>query len=172
MILNIDNDLKIKCWDFLSKNNMGNRHSANGNKEQQFVGLLGEITIKNYFGVKHNWVNGFDGGYDFIYNNKKIDVKTMGRNVTPKDFYVNNFISFQKNFHCDYYIFTSLNKKTNELFICGYLSKKDLLEKATLYKKGTIRNRENGTTFKMKTDTYEIKNSFLNQIKYFINETR
>ena len=43
MILSIPYELKLKCWDYLSKNNMGNRHSANGNREQQFVGLLGEV---------------------------------------------------------------------------------------------------------------------------------
>ena len=172
MILKIDNNLKIKCWKYLKENNLGNRHSANGNKEQQFVGLIGEIITKKYFGIEHKWLKGFDGGYDFIYNNKKIDVKTMGRNVTPKDFYVNNFISFQKDFDCDYYILTSLNKKTNELFICGYLSKTELLDKAILYKKGAIRHRENGTTFKMKADTFEIKNNLLNKIKNFKNEIR
>ena len=165
MIFKISNDLKIQCWEFLKNNNLGNRHTANGNKEQQLVGLIGEIITKKYFGVKHKWVNGFDGGFDFIYNNKKIDVKTMGRNVTPKKFYVNNFIALQKDFDCDYYIFTSLNKIKNELCICGYVSKKELLEKSILYKKGAIRHRENGTTFKMKADTYEIKNNLLNEIK-------
>ena len=29
---------------------MGNRHSANGNREQQFVGLLGEVITKDVFG--------------------------------------------------------------------------------------------------------------------------
>ena len=165
MILKVSNELKIKCWDYLSKNNMGNRHSANGNKEQQLVGLLGEIVVKEYFGIKHEWLKGFDGGFDFIYKGNKIDVKTMGRNVDPKEFYVNNFISFQKDFDCDYYIFTSLNKKTNQLKICGYVSKKELLEKSILYKKGDIRYREDGTNFKMKADTYEIKNSSLNKIQ-------
>ena len=58
------------------------------------------------------------------------------------------------------------------MFICGYLSKKELLDKAILYKKGAIRHRENGTTFKMKADTFEIKNSLLNQIKNLKYETR
>ena len=163
--------LKQMVWDFLNENNIGNRKEANGNKEEQFVGLIGEIMIKEVFNVQHEWSVGFDGGFDFEYKGLKIDVKTMGRNVDIKDFYVNNFIGFQKNFDCDIYIFCSLNKKTNELTICGYETKIELLKKATLYKKGDVRTRSNGTTFEMKADTYEIKNSDLLNISnlfYFI----
>ena len=76
MILDIPYNLKVECWEYLSKNNMGNRHSANGNKEQQFVGLIGEVLTKSIFGLKHKYINGFDGGFDLEYKGKKIDVKT------------------------------------------------------------------------------------------------
>ena len=165
MNLKIQKELKVKCWDFLKKNNLGNRLEANGNKEQQFVGLIGEIMVVNLFGLEYKFSQGFDGGFDFIYKGKRIDVKTMGRTVDPKPYFVNNFIAFQKDFNCDYYIFTSLNKKTNELTICGYLSKEDLLKKSTLYKKGTKRTRTNGTSFILKADTYEIENFNLKKYK-------
>jgi hypothetical protein len=158
MNLKIPKELKVKCWNFLKKNNLGNRLEANGNKEQQFVGLIGEIMVVNLFGLEYKFSQGFDGGFDFIYKGKRIDVKTMGRTVEPKPYFVNNFIAFQKDFNCDYYIFTSLNKKTNELTICGYLSKEDLL-------KGTKRTRTNGTSFILKTDTYEIENFNLKKYK-------
>ena len=165
MNLKIPKELKVKCWNFLKKNNLGNRLEANGNKEQQFVGLIGEIMVVNLFGLEYKFSQGFDGGFDFIYKGKRIDVKTMGRTVDPKPYFVNNFIAFQKDFNCDYYIFTSLNKKTNELTICGYLSKEDLLKKSTLYKKGTKRTRTNGTSFVLKADTYEIENFNLKKYK-------
>lgn len=165
MILDIPIDLKIECWDYLSKNNMGNRHSANGNREQQFVGLLGEILTKQFFGLSHKYTIGFDGGFDFNYNGKRIDVKTMGRTVDMKPHFVHNFICFQKDFDCDIYIFNSLNKKNNNLEICGWVTKDDLINKSILYKKGDIRNRDNGSSFEMKADTYEIENRLLNNIK-------
>ena len=90
MNINIPKDLKLKCWNYLQKNNMGNRHSANGNKEEQLVGLLGEVLTKQLFNIEHKFSNGFDGGYDFIYKENKIDVKTMGRTVNVKDYFVNN----------------------------------------------------------------------------------
>ncbi len=168
MILDITEELKLKCWNYLQNNNMGNRHSANGNKEQQFVGLVGEILTKNLFNIKHKFTQGFDGGYDFVYKKQKIDIKTMGRTVNVKDYFVHNFIAFQENYNCDLYIFNSLNKKNNKLNICGWITKKDLLNKSMFYKKGTIRKRSNGTSFKMKADTYEIKNNQLNNIKELI----
>ena len=160
----IPNKLKNDVWQYLNENNIGNRFEFNGNKEQQFVGLVGEIIIKRLFGLDHEFKNGFDGGFDFVYKGLKIDVKTMGRNVDVKDYFVNNFVAHQKQFDCDIYIFCSLNKKTNELTICGFLSKKQLLKLAVLYKKGDKRKRSNGTTFQIKTDSYEIQNKNLKNI--------
>jgi len=40
--------------------------------------------------------------------------------------------------------------------------KREYLEKAEFYKKGTIRTRDNGTTFRTKTDLYELENKYLN----------
>jgi len=168
MILNVPKELKYNCWEYLSENNLGNRHSANGNKEQQFVGLLGEILTKEFFGLNHIYSNGFDGGFDFIYKDKKIDVKTMGRTVNVKPYFVHNFIAFQKDFDCDIYIFNSLNKKTNILEICGWVTKEDLISKSNFYKKGDIRIRDDGTTFVMKADTFELENKLLNNINLLL----
>jgi len=66
MTLNVPKELKLKCWDYLQNNNMGNRHSANGNKENQLVGLVGEILTKQIFNIEHKFINGFDGGFDFF----------------------------------------------------------------------------------------------------------
>ena len=44
-------------------------------------------------------------------------------------------------------------------------NKKELKERSIFYKKGTIRKRSNGSSFKMKADTFEIKNNMLNNIK-------
>ena len=83
----IPNKLKTEVWEYLNENNIGNRFEFNGNKEQQFVGLVGEIIIKRLFGLDHEFKNGFDGGFDFVYKGLKIDVKTMGRNVDVKDYF-------------------------------------------------------------------------------------
>ena len=53
MILDVDSKLKKEVWSFLKENNIANRSKADGNKEEQFVGLLGEILIKNHFNIEH-----------------------------------------------------------------------------------------------------------------------
>ena len=123
MTIEIPKQLKLKCWNYLKNNNMGNRHSANGNKEQQFVGLIGEVLTKKIFKKMHTFENGFDGGYDFIHRTNKIDVKTMGRTVDVKDYFVHNFIAFQETYDCDIYIFNSLNKKIKNLIYVDGLQK-------------------------------------------------
>lgn len=161
----IQTELKNDVWQFINNNNLGNRHEFNGSKEQQFVGLVGEVIIKMLFNIKHEFKKGFDGGFDFQYKGLKIDVKTMGRNVDVKDYFVNNFVAHQLKFNCDIYIFCSLNKLKNELTICGYLTKKELLQKSIYRKKGETMTRSNGTSFALKTDNFQIQNKELKNIE-------
>jgi len=158
----IPDEMKRTAWSFLEKNNMGNRHTANGNKEEQYVGLLGEMMVAKIFNIDHKLSPGFDGGFDFIIKGLKADVKTMGRNVDVKMYYVNNFIALQSGFDCDLYIFCSLNKTKSELTICGWVTKDELFDRADYFPKGSIRTRSDGTSFELKADTYEIKNIDLN----------
>jgi len=164
MILDVDSKLKTEVWNYLKTNNIGNRSKANGSKEEQFVGLLGEILVKKYLKIEHKYSEGFDGGYDFIYKGKKFDVKTMGRNVNPKEYFVNNFITYQLKYDCDGYIFCSLNKKTNKLSICGWVTKQELKSKGKLFIKGQTRQRTDGSSFSLKAPILEIKNNQLNNI--------
>tara|TARA_Y100000385_G_C13097926_1_gene642567 strand:+ start:2375 stop:2908 length:534 start_codon:yes stop_codon:yes gene_type:complete len=161
----IPEKLKNEVWHFVNQHNIGNRFEFNGSKEQQFVGLIGEIMVKRLFGFNHEFKNGFDGGFDFEYKGLKIDVKTMGRNVDVKDYFVNNFVAHQIKYDCDIYIFCSLNKRKNELTICGHVGKKELLNVATLVKKGSKRYRKDGSTFKSTTAMFEIKNTDLKNIE-------
>ena len=161
----IPTQLKNDVWAFFDNYKIENKIWGSGNKEQQFVGIIGEIMVKMLFGIQHDWKREFDGGFDFQFKGHKIDVKTMTRTVDVRDDFVNNLIKNQIDFDCDIYIFCSLNKRKNELTICGYISKKELLELAVLYKQGTVRRRSNGTTFKMKNDVYEIENNKLKNIE-------
>ena len=168
MRLDISQDTKVYAWDYLKNNSLGHRSKANGNKLEQFVGLVGEITVKNFLGINHVESDGFDGGYDLTLKGKKIDIKTMGRNVDVKPHYVNNFITYQKDYDCDIYIFASINKKTSVLTICGYATKDDLISKGNRYEQGEIRVRDDGTEFKFKAPTIEIENNKLKSIKQLL----
>jgi hypothetical protein len=148
---------------FVEHNNLGKRpDDSNGTKEQQLVGVIGQNMVAHALGLPFMQPsNTHDGGVDFVIGGKKIDIKTMGRTITPTLKYVNNLIASQTRFDVDGYIFASLNKNTNVLTICGWLPKATFLWFAKLYEKGTLRERSNGTTFELKADTYEIENEDL-----------
>lgn len=151
--------LEVDIYDF------GKRKEANGTKEQQLTGVIGQNVVMQLF--EQGFVDGsqgFDGGIDLVYNGKKIDVKTMGRTSEARPEYVNNFIALQDYLETDIYIFCSYNKSSNEVTICGWLDKKTFKERRTFYPKGTIRTRANSTTFETKADLYEIENYKLNDV--------
>ena len=156
--------LKEQTWEYLQEVNMGQRHSANGTKAQQYTGLLGENMTRIILGLQPSFIPGYDGGHDLIMNGVKVDVKTMGRQVDPKHDYVNNFIGYQKDLDAQMYIFCSMNKATSTLYICGLTSKYDLLNFADFYPTGSVRYRDDDTSLRMKAPTYEIKNSALTQV--------
>ena len=161
----VSKELKQTCWNWLKQNNMGKHGGgSNGNTEQQLVGLIGEIIVKQMFRIEHEWKPGFDGGFDFEYKGKKIDVKTMKRTCDVKPNFVNNLFERQLNHDCDVYLFTSLNTKKNELTVCGWIYKSDVLENAKLILKGTeliLNNKK----FPLKMNTLEIHMDALNSIK-------
>ncbi len=161
MTLELDKQIKLDAWEYLKYNTLGNRDKANGNKTQQFVGLVGEMMVKKIMNIPHVNSNGFDGGFDIEYKGMRIDVKTMSRSVNPKPHYVSNFIAYQENYNCDAYIFASINKKKNLITICGWITKDELRTLGNRYNKGDIRKRDNGTEFKTKAPLIEIKNSYL-----------
>lgn len=136
--------------------------SSDGTTEQQLVGIIGENMVNIAIGRRLVTINGqFDGGSDFDLFGLRFDVKTMGRKCTPKKKFVNNLIKQQTKFDVDAYIFLSLDTCANRLTVCGWLPKLLLFDRTTLYAKGTVRTRDDGTTFAMKTDTYEITNENL-----------
>ncbi|MBR4619490.1 MAG: hypothetical protein IKO46_00765 [Salinivirgaceae bacterium] len=150
---------QIDLYDF------GKRFTANGTKKQQLTGIIGQSVIMDLLGLGLiDGKNGFDNGTDIELNGIKIDVKTMGRTTDVRDYYVNNFLGLQMYFDTDAYIFCSLNKNTNELTVCGWVTKSELKEKASFFPKGTIRYRSNGTAFQTFADLYEIANNDLNNV--------
>lgn len=148
-------------------NNFGMRGKGDGNKKEQFVGMLGQTVVGDSLHYpRPTGGEGFDGGYDFNINGKRVDVKTMGRTTPVRNYYVHNFVGYQEGYDVDYYIFTSFNKETEVLTICGYIDKDNFFKKAKYYEEGTMRYRSDGTGFRTKAPLYEINQSDL----YEINE--
>lgn len=161
----VKDEIVAHCQAQLEMYDFGKRYTANGTKEQQLTGIIGQSVIMDMFGLGYvDGKDGFDNGTDIDYDGIKIDVKTMGRTTAVRDYYVNNFIGLQMYFNTDVYIFCSYNKLSQVLTICGWITKEDLKEKASFFPKGTIRERSDGTTFTTIADLYEIPNKDLNDV--------
>ena len=160
--------------NLLKYHNFGQRGIADGDRQQQKTGLIGQTVLSESFGCgKPRGTGGPDGGLDFEVSGKRIDVKTMGRKVYPKPYYVNNFLGLQKNYDTDVFIFCSYHKIEDILTVCGWISKLDFFDKAILYKIGEKRYRSDGTYFVLDVDNYEIENNQLhspNSLDELIND--
>jgi len=166
--IKVKEELIDYCKEQISKYNFGKRSLANGTPEQQLTGVIGQSVVMELFGFgKVDGSQGFDEGVDLVFNNKKIDVKTMGRTTTVKPYYTNNFLKLQDYFETDIYIFCSYNKRKKELTVCGWITKEDFILKRRFYKQGSIRTRSDGSTFKTFFDLYEFDNIDLNQVNSF-----
>ena len=149
----------------VSIKNFGVRSAGfNGNRIRQYTGIVGECMIHK--ALDRDLPNYNSGSLieDLKINNKKVDVKTMARNVDMRDFYVHNFVGYQKDRENDVLLFNSINKKTGNVQICGWLPKKKFLERASFFDKGSERKRTDGTSFITQAPLYEIENNKLNQI--------
>lgn len=151
-------DEQIEYATYLVNNcNYGRRGKFDGDKSKQLVGMLAQTVLADYLKQpRPDTSEGFDGGYDYIINGKKVDVKCMSRKGYVIGNYVHNLIAYQKNYDVDYYIFTSLNTTTNELEVCGVINKEQFFSMADLYEKGTVRHKGK-TAFTLEAPTYELK---------------
>jgi hypothetical protein len=165
IVLKVNEGLLNHCLEQVSKYNFGQRYTANGNKEQQLTGLIGQSIVMNLFGLDSvEGSFGFDDGVDINYNGLTIDVKTMGRTTDVRSNYTNNFLKLQDYFNTNIYVFCSYNKTKKELTICGWISKEAFINKRRYYPKGTVRTRFDGTTFITFADLFEIDIQDLNDI--------
>ena len=162
-------DQKAFAERLVTYHNYGQRGLADGDEQEQMTGMLGQTVFADLIGAErpqededneHN-ENGFDGGFDFIINDLKVDVKTMGRTTEMRDNYVHNFIAYQRDYDVDYYVFLSYNRTNEHLTVCGYIDKENFFRRARFYDEGTRRFRTDGTSFKTKAPMYEIKQSDL-----------
>lgn len=162
--LPVSNEMLAYCYAMNERVNLGLRSHSNGNKEQQFTGLVGENMVRYLFGFPlMNIYQTVDNGHDIIIDDVKIDVKTMGRNTNPLPHYVNNLIAAQINRDSEVYLFASFNKKNTVLTITGWIDKGTFIDRADFYDAGYMRVRDDGSIFESKTDLYEIQNKDLFQ---------
>lgn len=147
----------------VARGDFGHRGRADGSREQQLTGLIGQTVVHDLFGVERpTYGERSDGGVDLVFAGIRMDVKTTGRNVRPQPHYVSSLLRVQVRSRAEALLFCSLNKRQRVLTICGWMGKGEFLKRANLYARGTLRVRDDGTSFVTKAAQYEMRNSDLN----------
>lgn len=163
--IKITDELYHYCEKLVEQYNFGQRKKANGTKEQQLTGIIGQCAVLELFGLPRvDGESGFDNGIDFTFNQLKIDVKTMGRTTDVRPNYTNNFLKLQDYFETEIYIFCSYNKNKKEVTVCGWIDKENFSKRRKYFPKGSYRTRSDGTQFITFSDLYEIDMSYLNDV--------
>ena len=120
-------------------------------RESREVGILGEIVFKKMY-PKASVPR--DLSYDFDLPGLRVDVKCKFRAVAPKKDYMASFFEYQGSFkfNADVYYFMSATAKYDKVWLCGYISKDDILNHPhkEIWKKGET-DKANGMTFRKNT---------------------
>ena len=147
--------------EFAQSCNLGRRgDGSDGTHEQQVVGVIAQNMANLALGrpfVEPSEQH--DGGTDFVVFGQRLDIKTMGRSVDVALNYVNNLVASQMRLNADAFLFASYNVKTNALTVCGWLPKPLFKKRASFFAKGQSRVRNDGSSFQLKADMYEVANS-------------
>lgn len=158
--------MKKYAEDFVRHNNIAMRGQFDGDKNKQYIGILGQVAFYNYLFKKFPKLEtGFDNGIDLVYKDYSIDVKTMSRKGFMKESYVNNFVGLQKKYKVDILVFLNYNYEEDVIEICGWIWKRDLDSLANFYPKGSVRIRDDKKTIICQADLYEIPQSRLNEFR-------
>lgn len=157
LIERITDKQKAYAWELVNKTNFGKRGVFDGDKEKQYTGMLGQTVMAD--GICHKrptGEGGFDNGVDFVIATLNVDLKTMGRTVEVAKHFVNNLVASQVKYATHVYVFASINKESSVFTINGFLKKEDMQQ--FFLPKGTTRSRDDGSTFSLAADMYEIPN--------------
>ena len=161
----IHDDDRRYAVEVLKTTNFGHRSRGfNGNYEKQYTGLIGELTLHRLLGLTRPKYTSGRLDTDILINNKKVDIKSMARNVYMQDHYVHNFVAYQKDMPSDILLFISINKKSGVVQICGWLEKEKFLNEAIFFDQGDKRERDDGTSFVLRAPLYEIEQNKLNKL--------
>ena len=126
----INDDDRRYAVEILKTKKFGHRSRGfNGSYEKQYTGLIGELTLFRLIGKPQPNYESGRLDEDININGKKVDIKSMARNVYMQEHYVHNFVAYQKDMPSDVLLFISINKRSGIVQICGWLEKENPLKK-------------------------------------------
>jgi len=143
-------------------NSIVNSKTVYDRKHSRIAGILGEIVFKKIY---PDAIKSKDITYDFDLRGYKVDVKCKYRTVIPRQDFEASFFLYQadEKFNADLYYFMSTVPSFEYVWLCGYATKKEILENPNteIWKQGQI-DQNNGMTFI--EDTICLKYKYLNAV--------
>jgi hypothetical protein len=156
-------DAECEFKQRFSESNLVNSKTVYDRKHSRVAGILGEIIFKKIYPTAER---SKDMTYDFNLDGNKVDVKCKYRTVNPRQDYEASFFLYQagEKFNADLYYFMSTIPSFEYVWLCGYASKKEILENPNteIWKQGQI-DENNGMTFR--EDTICLKYKYLNPVE-------
>lgn len=134
--------------------------------KNRLVGSLGEVVFADYYEHPRptrsfGAIDGQDNGCDYKFaDDIIIDLKTQMRAnpANVRGHYCLNIPAYQlaKESLTTHYFCININKGYTEAVFIGYCPKSKVSQCATFVEQGTERHRQDGTTFNMSADTWEL----------------
>lgn len=135
--------------------------------ESRLAGIVGEIVYQALFPNAKKTPDR-DIPYDFYHDGKKVDVKCKYRTVDPKPSFEASFFAYQmsgKFQNVDKYVFMTTRDDFSIVWICGYISKSEFMNKSVLWRKGQTDPTNNKTfhedtlsLYYFQLNKYELRN--------------
>jgi hypothetical protein len=149
--------------------NIVNGNTVYDKKESRLAGILGEIVFQHYLG--NTAVRCSNLPYDYLYQNKKIDVKCKFRTVIPRPTFEASFFFYQSSNYfkdVDYYVFLSTITGYKTVWFCAWSDKNNWIHnpKGKLWKAGET-DKTNGKVFHR--DTWSVYYKDLPQLTDYYN---
>ena len=155
------------CRDLVEKINYGKRGFADGKKKRQFLGMICENTVRDYYGVELSKPSeGWDGGWDFMWKGMKTDVKSTAYKGKPKTNHRYRVIEDQMRYDAECFIFAYFNELERIVSITGWITKDDFLKKSVYNKKGDKMMARFDRYFYSDSNSYQLKILDLNPPLY------
>ena len=141
--------------------------SITGGKQNVF-GALGEIVVLDYYNKLGKDIQDTPTtDFDFIIDEKKVDVKSRPVNNKPKPFHTFNLPEYSVRLQkCEFYLVVWIRKDLQFAWIYGYIEKDEFVRLARFYKKDEPYNYYNGKPSVYHVDTYQIINRQLKKINH------
>ena len=134
-----------KLYEFQVLNNSLTHGDGNA------AGALAEICFLDCFKARGKEIfHAQHRDYDFIMNNKKIEIKGTRVNNPPRLAHQFKLPCGQYDQQCDFYCCIYVMNDFSKVFINGYISKKDFFDNAILHLEG---DKEHNFTFRCDTKT-------------------